>query len=357
LAYDKKLEEFLPEDHRKNKLDIAEAIFGNSDSFAGRVFFEDAFLSEMSKDKINENVSIPKILGSPKPTTFQHYLEQNADLIKPYFDRKGKISGYLGINDFEDNKDKKNNAIYLRGNKLYWHKDGLHWKEEQLSFKLDDINSFLATKGKLLAEFRNHYAEDRGKIVFSLKTMSESQISFLSEAIDFKRNGQKIEKQHTRIRPIASGAKFSGRIRFENLTNVELGALLLSLKLKENLAHKLGMGKPLGLGSIKIKPSLFLSHIEERYSMFNSEWKLKQSDESKVDEIVNDFKKFILKGINSVEDPSKYWEIERIKELERMLDFNNSKIPNWEEKTRYMTIGQINEYRDRRVLPRPTKVK
>ncbi|OPX19807.1 MAG: hypothetical protein BZ151_07340 [Desulfobacca sp. 4484_104] len=82
------------------------------------------------------------------------------------------------------------------------------------------------------------------------------------------------------IRP---GACFSGRIRFTNLTAPELGLLLWGLELDDLppfatdgtrtpdlRAHKLGMGKPLGLGSVKIQVTgLALVKAEQRYAAFS----------------------------------------------------------------------------------------
>jgi hypothetical protein len=48
------------------------------------------------------------------------------------------------------------------------------------------------------------------------------------------------------------GAHLSGRIRFLNLTELELATLIYALALEDGMAHKLGYGKPLGLGSVRI---------------------------------------------------------------------------------------------------------
>lgn len=39
-------------------------------------------------------------------------------------------------------------------------------------------------------------------------------------------------------------------MEFENLAPLELGALLYALELEEGMAHRLGYGKPFGLGSV-----------------------------------------------------------------------------------------------------------
>lgn len=77
-------------------------------------------------------------------------------------------------------------------------------------------------------------------------------------------------KTDTTITPLAPGASFTGRIRFVNLTDAELGAILTALTLANNptaaaddgepvSAHKIGAAKPLGLGSVHLTPRLVLT--------------------------------------------------------------------------------------------------
>ncbi|MFC7330506.1 TIGR03986 family CRISPR-associated RAMP protein [Marinactinospora rubrisoli] len=83
------------------------------------------------------------------------------------------------------------------------------------------------------------------------------------------------------IVPLRAGLTFHARITFRNLTDAELGALLRVLHLGNPIgaepggesdakdlgpayAHKIGLGKPLGLGSIHITPSLHLTDPRER---------------------------------------------------------------------------------------------
>lgn len=74
------------------------------------------------------------------------------------------------------------------------------------------------------------------------------------------------DTQHTRITPVRAETTFHGRVRFDNLTPIELGALLTALELPEGCAHKLGMGKPLGLGSVRIRTKLTRLDPAARYS-------------------------------------------------------------------------------------------
>ncbi len=59
-------------------------------------------------------------------------------------------------------------------------------------------------------------------------------------------------KQKSRITPLHGGLSFSFSIRFDNLDDFELGMLLYALSPNDRFQHKIGMGKPLGLGSVKI---------------------------------------------------------------------------------------------------------
>jgi len=74
-------------------------------------------------------------------------------------------------------------------------------------------------------------------------------------------------QQKVKITPIKDGAVFYFHIDFDNLSDIELGLLLYSLNPSKEFYHKLGMGKPIGLGTVKIEPiGLFTINRKERYS-------------------------------------------------------------------------------------------
>lgn len=61
---------------------------------------------------------------------------------------------------------------------------------------------------------------------------------------------------------------FCFHIDFNNLSEIELGVLLYCLRPTDNFRHKLGLGKPIGLGRIRIDPAaLFLVDRQKRYSV------------------------------------------------------------------------------------------
>lgn len=293
IAYENSIEDLIPSEIADDKkgIDITEAIFGMSSgdqnqSFASRIFFEDALLKPDQKDFLDEE-RIPSTLLSPNPTTFQHYLTQKSDKMQ-------ELNHY-------DSPD-----TTIRGYKLYWHKDNKSW---------------------------------------------------------FKPPNQFNPKIDTKIKVIKLNKEFSGRIRFENLSAIELGALLFALRLPEGCNHKIGMGKPLGLGSIKITPTLVLSDRKERYrSLFDgNKWALPPKKDSKcMQDYINDFARFILGkiGDEEKEGAKSLWDTYRLRQLKTMLDVETGKQLEKQNKIRYMQIQcpQNNEFKDRRILPIPEKV-
>lgn len=75
-------------------------------------------------------------------------------------------------------------------------------------------------------------------------------------------------KMQAVYRPLAAGACFDFTVSFERLTPLELGAVIESLEFPQGHAHKLGLGKPFGLGSVRIDVEWSVSRVEgvrERY--------------------------------------------------------------------------------------------
>lgn len=285
LAYEKTIGDHIPSQLKDpDKIDIAGAIFGNEETFAGRIFVEDAELDAGQDPKqVLMDDAEPRILSAPKPTTFQHYLVQSSDSNK-------ELQHY-------------NSGSAIRGNKLYWHKEGRTWKET-----------------------------DREKI-------------------------EKSPKQYTRINPVRPGTTFTGRIRFENLSQIELGALLFSLELPEGCLHKLGMGKPLGLGSVRIAPRLFLSKRKARYTSLFSEWKEEpQADNEALKEAKAEFERYVLDRLGESSETS-LWSTARLKELEIMLNYKKGLARANAGQTDYMNITPRNDFKFRNVLPKPSQVR
>ena len=309
--------DFVPDAVRKHDSpDLAEAIFGwvaerdeegpKEEARAGRVFFEDVhFVTAKHGVWYNNGQAItPKILSTPRPTTFQHYLVQNTTAGHDP-DDKQKIA-HFGT---------KTSETQIRGYKHYWH---------------------------------------RG---------SNPDIEF------FEPDPKKAEKrktQLTRMIPLKSGVQFKGRIHFENLRAEELGALLWVLNLPHSehvvYRHKLGMGKPLGMGAVEVSAELHLSDRQARYSQLfdTSSWYVPST--SSDEEFKTTFETYIL---GHLEDrPASFGQIDRIQQLLTMLVWRGG-LPDgtqdaaWEDWTEYMQIEhpqRLNEYVERPVLPTPKGV-
>jgi len=331
LAYEKTIGDHIPSNLKdSNVTDIAEAIFGNEKTHASRVFFEDAYF-EGNPEEALLKTAIPEILSGPKPTCFQHYLEQAEE----------------NLQNHPKNLAHYNSDNPIRGYKLYWHRSGNNWEAEEISYDKEKFDKFLETfkfKKEDFAQYiiKKDTLKKENKIRIDIKSLPEDLKEKILKSIGV------FENQHTVITPVREGVIFRGRIRFENLSAVELGALLFAIDLPEGLAHKLGMGKPLGLGSVRITPKLYLSNRQKRYSDLFAEWDKLEEKTAKIPTFKKDFENYILKNLGNHE--TSLWDIPRMNELWRMLDFNNK--PN-DNKTEYL---HLEEFKKRKVLPSPSKV-
>ncbi len=184
---------------------------------------------------------------------------------------------------------------------------------------------------------------------------------------------ENIQSQITKIKPVNKEVTFKFDIHFENLTPVELGALMWVLDIAQDDAYrlKLGMGKPLGMGAVKIESKLFVSDRPQRYTtLFNgNNWETGETLEEKPDyhEL---FETYMLEKLQQT---GEFKDIRRIDMLLKMLSWSGPQ--NTEAATRYMEIereikkgyilnakpeesktlkgDKVNEYTKRPVLPTP----
>ncbi len=304
---------FVPEEIRTGEdPDLVDAIFGwveDPDSGlkgqrAGRVFFSDARCLSDGDVWERQTPIAPGTLASPKPTTFQHYLVQHKSGGKYEPDHDPDIKSRLA------HYGTPTTETEIRGHKLYWHKG-----------KTPEIEAS---------------AKER----------------------------EKHESQLTRIIPIKHGVKFAFKIRFENLLEHELGALLWALTLPgeqgKAYRHKLGMGKPLGMGAVHIQPKLTLQDRKSRYSqLFSGDAWHEDNREADTQKFIPAFEKFVLDRIKS--NQRRLVELDRIRSLFVLLEWHwRQSDANWHDQTRYMEIeyglNKINEYKERPVLPNPDGV-
>ncbi|MBO8158998.1 MAG: TIGR03986 family CRISPR-associated RAMP protein [Thermosyntropha sp.] len=361
LPYELAIGDHIPENLKLEEIvDFAEAIFGKEGRFATRVFFEDAELVE-NQEEIFLEEAFPQILATPKPTTFQHYLEQEPD----------------GVNTPKDKLSHWNDSSALiRGYKFYWHrktfiKNDEYWKAKEIVVNKSDFEKFLKEKklnGSCLLDNQWEFVSFHNNKITIKKEFAKLPEEIKEELRKYLFWEHK-KNQYTIIRPVKPGIKFKSRVRFENLSREELGALLFVLDLPEKHYHKIGMGKPLGLGSISIKPVLFLIDRQKRYKKLfaGNEWELSVNEVQgqQFEDFKKAFEKYVIERIYSKEANkfSSLWDFTRMKELKAMLNWENTNKENWLEKTRYMMIEYCadngkkhNEFKERPVLPRPSQI-
>lgn len=275
MPHTSRLVERIPQREGERGIDMAEAMFGTVGEDAtikGRVFFESArgLTREDGQSPFLELKS-PRILGGPKPTAFQMYLEQ------PDPDDEKKLEHW------------STPAARVRGWKRYWHRK--------------------------TADFEDELVQD---------------------------------SQHTVIRPVRPGTTFSGRIRFENLNSIELGALLTALDLPAGKRHQIGMGKPRGLGTIRIQPRLHLlrrtvdaapstSHTRyERMLEEDGTFALGELPESEAAAIETSCRRRFESAVAGERTP--FWTIPQMRELGAMLEWDQAPPP---ERTAYMELDEL----------------
>jgi CRISPR/Cas system CSM-associated protein Csm3 (group 7 of RAMP superfamily) len=117
-------------------------------------------------------------------------------------------------------------------------------KPHHASFYLDEPRKYIAGR-----KYYFHHSPD-------LEPLAEKKIIYMA--------GKPANRY---IQPLDRDTKFHFRINFTNLEGDEFAAMLLAIVLEENMRHKIGYGKPSGLGSISLVPTrLTLIDYASRYT-------------------------------------------------------------------------------------------
>ena len=161
--------------------------------------------------------------------------------------------------------------------------------------------------------------------------------------------------ERRKIQPVKKGTKFFANIRFERLSEDELGALLKTLRINgDHLCCKIGKGKSLGLGSIEITSSLVLMDMKESYlNAFDGVggWNRAEStaDNAKIQNLITAFD-------NYVKDREINYD-KSIEELRHMLDWSKTEIHGWKEEIEQMSIqDERKPFQKRWILPTALEV-
>lgn len=154
------------------------------------------------------------------------------------------------------------------------------------------------------------------------------------------------ENMNNIIAPVKPHNHFKGRICFNNLDEIELGALsyVISLCEEKDICYKIGMGKPIGMGSIKVTGKLYLrgkDYYKHLFADNDFAEDLKQEDKT---EYVNQFNVYMKNNLNQ-QSLSRYQSrIDQLKAILSIKYMQGAKQNEWNEKvTRYMEIGNKND--------------
>jgi CRISPR/Cas system CSM-associated protein Csm3 (group 7 of RAMP superfamily) len=157
-------------------------------------------------------------------------------------------------------------------------------KPRHTAFYLDEQNRLAGRK------FYYHHT--------SIKTASH----WLPEA-----NTPADKRQNQYIKPIGTNSVFTFSTHFENLAQDELNLLLYALVLEPTMRHKIGQGKPAGLGSVEISlTQLEFIDYRQRYTSPNrgitlyKEGQLKQEIDTRVAGYVNNHQSNTLQDLRDI---------------------------------------------------------
>lgn len=298
LPYEKSPCEHVPEVLRRpTDVDLADAIFGYTGlkvepgpkSYAGRVFITDAHLEPNQGDVwlSREQPIIVSQILSGPKPTTFQHY-----LVQQHPDNARNLSHYASPTP---------DQTVIRGHKLYWHKGNV----------------------------------------------TRSDFEDLTAPVN--------STQHTQFKPVKAGVKFRFRIHFENLSKVELGAVLWVLTLpgepNKTYRHNLGMGKPLGLGAVRIEPTLHLTNRTQRYRRLLGQdtWELGAEDQPGLAlKAILAFERYVLTALSQRQ---RLMQLDRIRMLLKLLEWFDPDPDNI--KKTYMALP---EFRGRPVLPDPLSI-
>lgn len=161
-----------------------------------------------------------------------------------------------------------------------------------------------------------------------------------------------------KISPVKDGSVFRSTILFERLSEDELGALLKVLCLHGNhLCCKIGKGKSIGLGSIQVKPTLFITDAGDSCrTAFDDDggWNAAERAEE-MKHYIDAFERVLGEKLQgSVR--GRYDKL--MKELRHILDWENTKIDRWGEKIAQMSATDTvdKRFKYRAILPTALEV-
>ena len=152
------------------------------------------------------------------------------------------------------------------------------------------------------------------------------------------------ERYNASLQLLDFGNEFEFEVHFKNLTDDELGVLIYSLKLEENLLHKIGKGKAFGFGSCKIEINEFLLENKNKYSSFTKNEIINEKKD------INEYVKSAMEKGYIDEKRTNIKELKTILNKNNNLDFTKSPFPESKDKNGFNTLAWFNERKNKKLI-------
>lgn len=167
--------------------------------------------------------------------------------------------------------------------------------------------------------------------------------------------GNENRKTQSCLHPLAAGARGRFVIHVNRLTDSELGCLLEALELRKGCAHKLGMGRSLGFGSVRVSiVAANLADSRQKYLSLADRLQggeAKPMQEEKRRELRRVFRDHVFGEISSHWPQAKdYYALPPIADLYLLLNYEKRPSP------KAVATMDLQEFRNNPLLPDPKQV-
>ncbi|WP_119726305.1 TIGR03986 family type III CRISPR-associated RAMP protein [Thermomonospora amylolytica] len=256
--------EMLPDDLHPapdyDRLSIADRVFGwvapkgsstRPAGYRGRVRIGpvECTADERQAVTVFEGDGLPlAVLSAPKPSQGRFYLSEVSDPARPVQARASKEEVYT-------TKGRK-----LRGRKVYWHHAAVA-----------DDPDYWNPSGSGSADPTQQPVDGKGHREYRRPRKPVEGDGVISGGRFVTRDEEQRDSQNRSVRGwVKPGTTFTFRVDVHDLDEIELGALVWLLRLPEDCFHRLGLGKPLGFGSVRldIDPDATTLHSGEQWSAY-----------------------------------------------------------------------------------------
>ncbi len=193
-------------------------------------------------------------------------------------------------------------------------------------------------KDNSLESYNTENFEIRGRKFYWMKESVDTEAINLSLPEEGKR-----DNISSRLKCYNEKTTFTGKVRFENLSDIEIGLLIYSLKHGDTEGYfNMGKGKPYGLGKCKISVvGLVTQDIKRKYMSFCSDSEMTED----IGKYVSVFKDYIIKNykvkVDDVKDIRSYREFKLSKSVLKNMETRYMKVFEFAGKAELPTLDEI----------------